>query len=279
MSEPTKCPKCKKVYWEFGGPLPDGEFCQCHNPPAQSLCTSCESLKIQLDAMTAERDEAKLVANLYEGQLALATLERDELLAESTAMQAKLDALAPHGTCGCSLDKPGDLCLHHSPQLVAMTAERDAAVSVSENFKDQLIEMRAAKKAADSLTGPPQAWLVTVPEGQARDFDAMVFGTVEDAESYIDGFSLEVGEEVPQAIPLYSHQDVAVRVAKAEAELAASRNTDFAEKYRRAQKALKSIMDFVAEPFDDERHLVSLLQDCFQTARAAISAEIAKEKP
>jgi hypothetical protein len=46
--------------------------------------------------------------------------ESDELL---DAQKAKLDALAPHGTCACSVDKPGDLCMHHSPQLVAANAE------------------------------------------------------------------------------------------------------------------------------------------------------------
>ena len=38
------------------------------------------------------------------------------------ALGAKLDALTPEGTCGCSIDAPGDVCQHHSPALVAMTA-------------------------------------------------------------------------------------------------------------------------------------------------------------
>jgi len=44
---------------------------------------------------------------------------------EYAAMEQKLDALAPH-TCACSIDTPDDMCLHHSPKLAAMTAERDA---------------------------------------------------------------------------------------------------------------------------------------------------------
>ena len=36
------------------------------------------------------------------------------------ALDAKVRALAPHGTCGCSYDRPGDLCMHHSPQITAL---------------------------------------------------------------------------------------------------------------------------------------------------------------
>ena len=141
MSESTKCPECKTELWvdsaevflvEYDGRFHTWERC----------------LGLQLAAMTAELAEVR---------------------ASEDALDAKVDALAPHGTCGCSYDKPSDLCLHHSPKLVAMTAraeraeaERDAAEAVSESFKDQLIEMRSAKKAADSLTGPPQAWIVVI---------------------------------------------------------------------------------------------------------------------
>lgn len=69
---------------------------------------------------------------------AVAAMRRDLATAEThiKALQAKLDALAPHGSCGCSYDAPGQVCQHHSPQLVAALAraekaeaERDAAVA------------------------------------------------------------------------------------------------------------------------------------------------------
>jgi hypothetical protein len=42
---------------------------------------------------------------------------RKELDDVVEASDAKLASLAPHGSCGCSYDRPGDVCMHHSPQL------------------------------------------------------------------------------------------------------------------------------------------------------------------
>lgn len=41
-----------------------------------------------------------------------------------TAMDLKIRSLSVHETCGCSYDQPGDVCLHHSPKLVDVEAER-----------------------------------------------------------------------------------------------------------------------------------------------------------
>lgn len=63
---------------------------------------------------------------------ALAALEREnatlrgDLKAvedQNEALHIKLAALAPHGSCACSYDKPDDVCSHHSPVLVAAEAE------------------------------------------------------------------------------------------------------------------------------------------------------------
>jgi hypothetical protein len=48
----------------------------------------------------------------------LALREKCERLeAENDALDQKVTSLSPHGSCGCSYDRPGDLCMHHSPQL------------------------------------------------------------------------------------------------------------------------------------------------------------------
>lgn len=62
-----------------------------------------------LTAAVAERDEARR--------------EQQESEAAVDALTAKLDALAPHGTCACSYDRIGDVCLHHSPALTAAHAD------------------------------------------------------------------------------------------------------------------------------------------------------------
>ncbi|KMO32511.1 hypothetical protein VQ02_23490 [Methylobacterium variabile] len=49
--------------------------------------------------------------------------ERDEFEQAIMALEAKISSLAPHGSCACSYDRPGDVCMHHSPALAAAQAE------------------------------------------------------------------------------------------------------------------------------------------------------------
>jgi multidrug resistance efflux pump len=55
------------------------------------------------------------------------TRERDEAQASNDALDEKIASLAPHGSCACSYDHPGDVCEHHSPKLRAALKERDEA--------------------------------------------------------------------------------------------------------------------------------------------------------
>lgn len=50
------------------------------------------------------------------------------------ALKAKVGALSPHGTCGCSYDKPDDLCMHHSPQLITQAAQIGNLLDLFEDF-------------------------------------------------------------------------------------------------------------------------------------------------
>lgn len=61
--------------------------------------------------------------NKLEADLAVALAENAQLDEALDATLEKVAALSPHGTCGCSYDRPGDLCMHHSPQLVAAQEE------------------------------------------------------------------------------------------------------------------------------------------------------------
>lgn len=67
---------------------------------------------------------------------AVATMRRDLAEAEThiKALQIKLDALAPHGSCGCGYDAPGQVCQHHSPQLVAALARAEKAEAELSDF-------------------------------------------------------------------------------------------------------------------------------------------------
>lgn len=59
--------------------------------------------------------------------------ERDEANVSCEALAAKVRSLSAHESCGCSVDRPDDLCMHHSPQLTAAQAriaELEAACGV-----------------------------------------------------------------------------------------------------------------------------------------------------
>lgn len=79
------------------------------------------------DAAQADLRERVLRAGGYAIQLAQAE-------AHIKALQIKLDALAPHGSCGCSYDTPGQVCQHHSPQLAAALARAEKAEAELSGF-------------------------------------------------------------------------------------------------------------------------------------------------
>lgn len=92
----------------------------------------------------------------------------EEYEAQIAALKAKVGALSAHGACGCSYDKPDDLCMHHSPQLVSKSAEigcliglLGVAVGASEIDDPSICliaEKRIAlrKKAMDEFNGRKQ---------------------------------------------------------------------------------------------------------------------------
>lgn len=53
----------------------------------------------------------------------------DEVCKSEEALDAKVKALSPHGTCACSFDTPTDKCMHHSPQIMTLTAQLSETVT------------------------------------------------------------------------------------------------------------------------------------------------------
>lgn len=111
------------------------------------------------EADTAKHGEAvyqRIVAAEAERDAALAALqqvtaERDEAradlkAAEDTidALNVKLRALAPHGSCACSYDRPGDVCEHHSPFLATATSEL-ARLRAEGEAKDRALKLCLAE--------------------------------------------------------------------------------------------------------------------------------------
>jgi len=72
--------------------------------------------------------------------------EADQAAAEehADALNAKLAALAPHSTCACSYDKPGDVCAHHSPALAAAEAKLTTLKAAAARDAEVIARMREA---------------------------------------------------------------------------------------------------------------------------------------
>ena len=87
------------------------------------------------------------------------------LLNEShDAIEVKLKALSPHESCACSYDREGDVCLHHSPALVAVTAERDSV-------RDRAEAAEASARAANEKLRALGADLQALGAGASRTAD------------------------------------------------------------------------------------------------------------
>ena len=74
---------------------------------------------------------------ILEAREEIAALRRQlaEAQESADALDAKVIALAPHGTCGCSYDRPGDLCMHHSPQIAALRARVETLEQISRDAR------------------------------------------------------------------------------------------------------------------------------------------------
>ena len=66
-----------------------------------------------------------------------------EAVAQNEALLEKLDALAPTGTCACSYDASGDVCMRHSPEVMRLRAE--LAESRAKHLDDRLVLEATAK--------------------------------------------------------------------------------------------------------------------------------------
>lgn len=75
---------------------------------------------------TTMLDAADLLTRLARERAEL-VVEVKEAETQVEALDAKVQSLSAHQTCGCSYDTPDDMCMHHSPKLTAAIAERDTA--------------------------------------------------------------------------------------------------------------------------------------------------------
>lgn len=117
----------------------------------------------QVDALSAALSEAR-------GKVG----EADQ---NAEAMEAKWRALAPHGTCACSVDSPEDVCLHHSPKLAAAIAERDS-------LRSKLAEAEREGDEAKAAAGQARADLFGTQDGAlVRDLRALYERTCEERDA------------------------------------------------------------------------------------------------
>lgn len=76
------------------------------------------------------------ISDLRELSTHITTLEADkaELEVQVDGMHRKIMALASHGTCACSYDSEEDLCIHHSPRLLAAEEKIEALMKERTNI-------------------------------------------------------------------------------------------------------------------------------------------------
>lgn len=134
-----------------------------------------------LQQVTAERDETLASQRYWSGEAAraaeelakvraeLAEAQADQRAAEDSndALNVKLHTLAPHGSCACSYDKPGDVCLHHSPALATATAEAASLRAEVEAVLDDATRMSSLLLMAGEMTAQERRTARAVAEGIA----------------------------------------------------------------------------------------------------------------
>ena len=148
--------------------------------PAIDDTDAVGTMRRDLAAAEAERDAAQ--ADLRERVLRAGgyAIQLAEAEAHIKALQAKIDALAPHGSCGCSYDTPGQVCQHHSPQLVAalaraVKAEADETVV----FAWVLYPSREVRDAANVKVMEDPRMKAIDPKDMPFDGKRMIFGGFE----------------------------------------------------------------------------------------------------
>lgn len=120
--------------------------------PIQDLLDEVTRLKQEhLNAWNTANDMAALCKT--------AERERDEAFGTVDAFEEKMKSLAPHGICGCSYDRPGDLCMHHSPRLVVAIRERDEAARDKEQVVFALTQAETERDEAVALADKRLIWL------------------------------------------------------------------------------------------------------------------------
>ena len=76
-----------------------------------------------------------------------------EAVAQNEALLEKLDALAPTGTCACSYDASGDVCMRHSPEVMRLRAELAECKRDAERYRTALEQIVAPFEDLNFVSG------------------------------------------------------------------------------------------------------------------------------
>lgn len=164
--------------------------------PAIDDTDAVGTMRRDLAAAEAERDAAQ--ADLRERVLRAGgyAIQLAEAEAHIKALHAKLDALAPHGSCGCSYDTPGQVCQHHSPQLVAALARAEKAeaqlAAVNKTLRACWGEDLGALLARATAAEAEVPRLTTRAEKAEAERDAAVIDLGEQAENFREVLDAEL---------------------------------------------------------------------------------------
>lgn len=191
------------------------------------LAAMIDALRSELDAMTQKHDWVltnydatenmckKTLARVESADRELAAMGKDcdELDKTIEALEAKLSSLAPHGSCGCSVDTPYDICFHHSPQLTAALARAEAA-------ERELAEMQTKLEAPARDAFPGADWEQEAKNiiASAKDGDALI-NSIRSALFWTFRAGVDVGEDEGKRTAV----EEAIRIIERAPELASGK--------------------------------------------------------
>lgn len=154
-------------------------------PPAAQALTAIDQLAKENERLTKEQDEANLSEEAKSKKL--------DALIYSLQPQPDTDG---YPSCGCSYDTPADVCLHHSPQLVAAN-QRIAAM--------QKAIVEAVRRGEDRYETEPLRPHLPTPEPEPVD------PLVEVLEEFFDGNIPALDQEAERLRSALSARGLEVR--------------------------------------------------------------------
>jgi chromosome segregation ATPase len=113
-----------------------------------------DALRNQITSQSLRLNETEALNQQLVQRVEQTEKDRDNAEAGEEAMAEKVRSLAPHHTCACSYDRPGDVCAHHSPKLYQAEQHTKAAYielnATKDEWQKEVTELEQKLQAAEA---------------------------------------------------------------------------------------------------------------------------------